>query len=432
MVQYIQRQPSFLEQMLSSGVQAYQQKRQQTQQGQALGNLAGLSEEQTKSLSRMSPEMQKVYIDNLTKSNIAEQKNLTSQSELQQLMQLMGMGGVQPTQQPTQQPMQEQGQGNLMQMLGSGEQEQIQEPIQQPVQQQRFNLGQSLGLEQPVQQPVQQPTQTPKRYTQDQINQATLINPNVGRAMQAQNDAIDRSKEQDKKGKAETYKTNLPVYKEAIDNMTKFESEIRSLDQMSEINKRDKLPKGLGRLNINWGTGEIRVPFLANTDTQRFAKLVNDFTTKAKDSYGARVTNFELERFLKRLPTLANSKEGRKQIIEQMSIMNELNLLREKTLKEVYDEHGLGGIDFQKANILADETMSKEKQKLIDRLNRIGGPKEKKKPGKKTTKEETGLPVADRAKTLDTLPTEGIKAGRTATQDDGTKWRFNGTAWEKI
>jgi len=416
-VYYTQEEPSFLEQMLSSGLQSYQQKKQQAKQGQALGNLAGLSEQQSKLLSSMSPEMQQAYISNLTKSNIANQKNVTKQREQQQLMQLIGIGDQLPIQQPNQQPTQ--GQGNLMQMLGMGreEQAQLQEPIQQPTEGQ-FNLGQSLG----IQQPVQQPTQAPKRHTQDQINAATLINPNAGRAMQAQNDAVDKSIQEDRKftkeERTETYKNNLPAYKETQTSIKKYKSEKTSLDQLKKLNSSDKLPKKLS-ININPKTGDLIIPALANAETQRYVKLINDFTTKAKDSYGARVTNFELDRFMKRLPTLSNSIEGREQILEQMDIINELNALKDQELKGIYDNYGLSNIDYQQANILAEQSASEKEAELIERMNNIGNPK-------------TQAQQQTQNNAVNELP-KAAKDGSIATDTKtGTKYKFSNGKWSKM
>jgi hypothetical protein len=107
-------------------------------------------------------------------------------------------------------------------------------------------------------------------------------------------------------------KENEPIRKEANQKLKALSLEQRSIDQLKRINEKGTLPEGLGRLNVNFSTGELRIPFAANPDTQLFVKTIQDFTTKAKDTFGARVTNFELGQFLKRLPTLANTADGRR------------------------------------------------------------------------------------------------------------------------
>lgn len=149
------------------------------------------------------------------------------------------------------------------------------------------------------------------------------------------------------------YSKNLPLYQESQKKMQGIESEKDALNTLSELSPQIG---ALQRLNINPETGELFIPGLASPEAQRFTKTVNDFTVKAKDSYGSRVSNFELDRFMKRLPTLANSEEGRNQIIRQMQIINSINSARENALQDVFDEHGgIRNIDYDKAERLADK-----------------------------------------------------------------------------
>ncbi len=151
----------------------------------------------------------------------------------------------------------------------------------------------------------------------------------------------------------ERYSKNLPLYQESQKKSQGLEAEKDALNILQDLS-----PKigAIQRLNINPSTGELLIPGLASPEAQRFVKTVNDFTVKAKDSYGARVSNFELDRFMKRLPTLANSEEGRAQIIRQMQIINDINSARERALQDVFDEYGgIRNIDYDKAESLADK-----------------------------------------------------------------------------
>lgn len=170
---------------------------------------------------------------------------------------------------------------------------------------------------------------------------------------------------------SELRKENLPAYKQATDKLKGFKDENLSLKQLENINKTDKLPKGMGRLNINWKSGELRIPAISNAETQLFVKTVNDFTVKAKDTFGARVTNFELQRFMQRLPTLANTKEGRELIIGQMKTINELNQLYHDSLKEVYRNYGMGNIDPGQAEMVAEDLRKDKEELLLNKYNSI-------------------------------------------------------------
>jgi len=166
--------------------------------------------------------------------------------------------------------------------------------------------------------------------------------------------------------------TNIPIYNENNKKVYSLEQEGMSIDRLQQLSP--KMPEGfLGKANIDFKTGELRIPAGANAETQLYAKTLNDFTTKAKDSYGSRVTNFDLSQFMKRLPTLANSKEGRDLILQQMKIINELNLLHDKGLKETFDHYGVGRINSQEARKIADQRMSQKKEELLERYKTLDG-----------------------------------------------------------
>ena len=166
--------------------------------------------------------------------------------------------------------------------------------------------------------------------------------------------------------------TNIPMYNDTSKKIQTLEQEGMSIGRLSQLS--DKMPEGvLGKVNIDFKTGELIVPAGASAETQLYVKTVNDFTTKAKDSYGSRVTNFDLSQFMKRLPTLANSKEGRELILKQMEIINELNLLHERGLKETFDHYGVGRVNSQQARKIADKKIEPQKAELMERYKSLDG-----------------------------------------------------------
>jgi len=162
----------------------------------------------------------------------------------------------------------------------------------------------------------------------------------------------------------EVFNANAKDFNEITQKAKSLKDESYRLDLLERFNDSKKLPEGLGRLNINWTTGDIRVPALANAETQAFVKGINDFTTKAKETYGARVTNFELGAFMRRLPTLANSEEGRRLILEQMQALNDIEQLYHDSLREVYDHYGLRGVDRQQAERIAEDIRKPQEDEL--------------------------------------------------------------------
>lgn len=160
------------------------------------------------------------------------------------------------------------------------------------------------------------------------------------------------------------FTSQTPLVTKNSEQLNALQNEYLSLELLNELNDSKKVGQGVHNLNINPKTGDLIFPKAATAEEQLFVKTVNDFTVKAKDSFGARVTNFELDRFMQRLPTLANSEEGRRLIMRQMKIINELNQIEKKALQEVFDQYGVRNIDYVDAENKARERIKDQKEAL--------------------------------------------------------------------
>ncbi len=152
------------------------------------------------------------------------------------------------------------------------------------------------------------------------------------------------------------YEKNLPLYEAEDAKRHGLQAESETLDILQELDATDKLPKGFGRLNVNYKEGNLLIPALASPEAQRYVKTVNQFLNKAKDTFGSRVTNFELDRFLQQLPTLANTREGRAEIIKQMKYFNKIETTYHDELQKYVDEKGgIRNVDWDVAKRKAEE-----------------------------------------------------------------------------
>lgn len=152
------------------------------------------------------------------------------------------------------------------------------------------------------------------------------------------------------------YEKNLPLYEEMDAKLRGLEAEEETVGILTDLNESKKLPKGLGRVNVNYKEGNLIVPAFANAETQRYVKTVNEFLNRAKDTFGSRVTNFELDKFLQRLPTLANTEEGRRVILQQMKYFNSIEKTYQLELQKYIDEKGgIRNVDFDVAKRKARE-----------------------------------------------------------------------------
>lgn len=143
---------------------------------------------------------------------------------------------------------------------------------------------------------------------------------------------------------------------------------LNRLAQLSE-----KVPDGAGRLVINPETGEpyptaSLLKAGVNKETQDYVKTLNDFLIDAKAYFGNRVTNFDVQSFKSRLPSLLNTADGRRLIIKQMQLMNDLEDLHGVTLEDGLKSYGR---DASYSDILSvvDEKVAGKEQEIIQKIN---------------------------------------------------------------
>lgn len=165
---------------------------------------------------------------------------------------------------------------------------------------------------------------------------------------------------------------NTPILKEANTAKKTAKKALTSYKDLAQISP--KIPQGLSRFFYD-KEGNIRP--LAQTlklvppEAEKYVKIINDFTTQAKDSYGSRVTNFDLQQFMRRLPTLANSEEGRNLILERMQLTTEADLIINEALEDVYRHYGAGKITPEDALQIAEQIAEKRLRSIQERSEAI-------------------------------------------------------------
>jgi len=170
----------------------------------------------------------------------------------------------------------------------------------------------------------------------------------------------------------ERYDTGLKQYQESGNKLRSLARDKEGLDILEGLNNSKKLPKDLARLNVD-DEGNLRLPFATNPETERYVKTLNEFSKGAKDTFGSRVTNFDLQQYLRRFPTLLNSEEGRRQLLDQMKIVNQINAVYYKNLKDVYDKAGgVRNIDTDAAERFAEKKSDKKINELAEKFKEIG------------------------------------------------------------
>lgn len=166
----------------------------------------------------------------------------------------------------------------------------------------------------------------PKDITNEQILAISAIDPNMAKLLQSQKDT--GSKET-----ASKFKETKEVRSNIISQAQAANENNMRLNRMGKLNESGKLIGGL--FNSTLKKFGLDLPALKNPESQEFEKLSTDMLRNAKEIFGARVTNFEMDTFLKSIPTLSQTKEGRERVIRNLKIFNEGATKRLDAMKKI-------------------------------------------------------------------------------------------------
>jgi hypothetical protein len=143
-------------------------------------------------------------------------------------------------------------------------------------------------------------------------------------------------------------KETLPTYKEVNDKAKASKDSNIRLGRMEELINKGNLSsaafyngiKALGKIPGIGGYIESIAESFLSPDTQEFEKLSTDFIKDAKQFFGNRITQQEVNLFLKTVPNLSQTGAGKRRVIRNMRIFNEAAGLRKKTMDEIIKENG--------------------------------------------------------------------------------------------
>jgi hypothetical protein len=172
------------------------------------------------------------------------------------------------------------------------------------------------------------------------------------------------------KWRAGNQKFNDKLLKDTKTKSAARKNSLLRYERLKTLNDSGKLPQGLGKIVINPWTGEpygiASLSGKVNAETQDYVKTLADFLIDAKNYFGGRVTNFDVASFKARLPGLLNTESGRRIIIEQMKIMEQMQLAQESELESALKHYSNGEAGYSDIQRVVDErTVEKEGQGII-------------------------------------------------------------------
>lgn len=135
----------------------------------------------------------------------------------------------------------------------------------------------------------------------------------------------------------EGFKETKEFRKEIREKAKVARDQLQDLDRLEELEKEGKLDTP-GYFEHLKRSG-MDIPALMNEGSEEYNKIVNNFTRNAKSYFGSRISNFEIEQFLKTLPSLSASPAGRNRIISNLKRINRVELEYNNAMKEVLSEN---------------------------------------------------------------------------------------------
>lgn len=149
-----------------------------------------------------------------------------------------------------------------------------------------------------------------------------------------------------KKEKSEAFKHTAPIVKDILAKENQARIDINSINRLEELNKSGKLDTP-GYIEFLKNSG-LDIPALMNPESEEFQKIIYNFAKNAKQIFGARVSNFEFDQFLKSIPSLSQSPEGRKRVMANLKNLNRADIERGKALREIVKENnGVPPLDLE-------------------------------------------------------------------------------------
>jgi hypothetical protein len=289
-------------------------------------------------VANLPPELQKIYIS----------ESLKGQRPLNPLQQAK-LDALEGQQKLFKQLYNKQGQENIPGMDQFQENEQIQSQDQNPL------------------------SSAPKNLLHQVANFAGQPGPEgiIGNMAKSELERQEKENKQRTDKEKQYFKFNEPKLAQLADTERKLELESARYDRLGELfSDSSKFPSSLTAALFS-KDGQINdlVYSQLTPEAQEAIKLIIDSTSNIKDTYGARVTNFDLQTYLKKLPSLLNSPEGKMRVLRDLQIMNQLNQLHAQGIQEIFDEKGGSDkIPFSTAEKLYKDRYGAMERQMLDKF----------------------------------------------------------------
>jgi len=226
---------------------------------------------------------------------------------------------------------------------------------------------QQAGIDPQQLQAEQQPQFNPgdiTTYSEPQLAQMSALSGLPGRIAQQE----QARRQQERSREVEAFKSTNEYREKILSDYEASKSTINRLNRLETLNKENKLTTPLmAKLSEHLG---IPLSVLSNPASEEFQKVSQDLMSNITKYYGNRILQVEVENFLKTIPTLMNSKEGKERVIKNMKLLLEPSKIAYDAYKEVGKESGKTPMDLHEKVL---EKMEPKLEKLAEEFKRGSG-----------------------------------------------------------
>lgn len=182
-------------------------------------------------------------------------------------------------------------------------------------------------------------------------------------------------------------KENTDQWKENVKNYSNYKALDRDINMLEKLNDKKNLPEGLEKLLIDPETGNFYPAITSihkpHADAQQWVKILARQATQAQTAFPGRVTNFDLQAYMAQFPSLFNTYDGRKGILQMMKLSNKANEMYSRALDDVYRKYKQSGITPEDAQSMAADMVRDDVAKIDEQLVGIAAQGQQSQQGKK-------------------------------------------------
>jgi|GEM_PF-2768015 hypothetical protein len=215
---------------------------------------------------------------------------------------------------------------------------------------------------------------------QEAVQTSPVLGPNpVERrhreTLKAEESKVEQRREEAQQKQMErAYTATKDIRKQIVDDKRTAEKDINSITHQEELEKSGNLISP-GYYSALKKVGLDIPALLGSPESEAYIKSTQQFLGNARQVYGGRVTNFELEQFMKSIATLENTPKGRKIILEQMKNLAQAKIARYNAMEKILaDNKGVPPFDLnEQIERVAGKKLDKLSKKFTRSIDKITG-----------------------------------------------------------